>query len=660
MGILNISQQINLPNPQAESNNLSLYNRNAQEKPISCHKAKTIQVIKMSGKSDIIDVKDHTKKIMNVIPKPSNKTSKIFLMIIIFALGIFFRFNGLNWDSSHHLHPDERFLNMLINDMGFPNSWSEYFSPKLSPINPRNYSRDFFVYGNWPITLSKFINVTTGSLGLEEIALVGRKLSAIADSLVIIVVFLTASSFQKNLKLSKNHFLSIKAPYWAALAYALFVLSIQQSHFFTTDTFLNLFCATSLYFAIKYLEKNQKNIYQIAWLFISGIFLGWGIGSKITAFLFLPLILTIIFIKNLKLESISWLKSFIKIFIHSLLFLLISYFSLRFVSPYMFSSADFFDVRIEPKLIDNLKQLKTFEGDDVWYPPAIQWINRPFTFGITNLAVFGIGLGSFFFLILGMIRTTKYLKKYYQDTIVKITGKSKNLKSADKFFFFIFFLIAWLISIIVYYSSQFVASSRYFLPLYPYFAILIGFGIDWLLDNKCWRKIKIVIILSSLLVWPLLFNNIYQNTHSRVQASQWIYQNISPESKILCEHWDDALPLNLPQYPYRYQPTQLPVFWMDNDQKWEEVDAQLNQAEYYILSSNRAWGSIQRVPEKYPQMSEFYRRLFAEETEYKLVAKFDSFPSLEYLGFPIMFNDSWAEEAFTVYDHPEVYIFKKQ
>lgn len=595
---------------------------------------------------------------MNVIPKPSNNTSKLFLFVVIFSIGIFFRFNGLNWDSGHHLHPDERFLNMLIYDMSFPNSWKEYLSPELSPINPRNNSRDFFVYGNWPITVSKLVNVSLGSNGLGEVALVGRTLSAIADSLVILLVFLITSLLVKNLKVEKKQLLSKKIPYWTTLAYALFVLSIQQSHFFTTDTFLNLFCATSLYFSLKYLD-HKKPLCQQSFLLFNAIFLGWGIGSKITAFLFLPLILTVIFLKHLQSTSFVSLSFFRSFFTDTLLFLVIVFFSLKLVSPYMFSSANFFDPRIEPKFIENLQQLKTFEGNEVWYPPAIQWINRPVTYGITNLAFFGIGLSSFFFLILGVARTLMSLKKYSQIFIKKLFGKTNKITKSDQFYIFLLILVIWLIVITVYYSFQFVASSRYFLPFYPYFAILIGSGIDLVLKNNQLRKIKTSIILSSLLIWPLLFNNIYQTSHSRVQASQWIYQNISSESKILTEHWDDSLPLHLSQYPRHYQPIQLPVFGMDNEQKWKEINDQLEQADYYILSSNRAWGSIQRVPEKYPQMSAFYKQLFTEETDYKLVAKFSSYPSLEYLGLPITFNDSWAEEAFTVYDHPEVYIFKR-
>jgi hypothetical protein len=127
---------------------------------------------------------------------------------------------------------------------------------------------------------------------------------------------------------------------------------------------------------------------------------------------------------------------------------------------------------------------------------------------------------------------------------------------------------------------------------------------------------------------------------------------------ILCEHWDDCLPIGLPQYHHKYRIEQVPVFNQDNEQKWRELNAKLQQADYYILSSNRAWSSMGRLPNKYPRMSGFYQDLFANKTNYKLVAKIHSHPSLSYLGLPITVDDSWAEEAFSVYDHPEVYVFK--
>lgn len=82
------------------------------------------------------------------------------------------------------------------------------------------------------------------------------------------------------------------------------------------------------------------------------------------------------------------------------------------------------------------------------------------------------------------------------------------------------------------------------------------------------------------------------------------------------------------------------------------------------------------MPERYPLTTVYYRNLLGcpEETSilwcysvaqpgmfegklgFELVAVFQSDPNLGSLRF----NTQFAEEAFTVYDHPKVLIFKKQ
>jgi hypothetical protein len=105
------------------------------------------------------------------------------------------------------------------------------------------------------------------------------------------------------------------------------------------------------------------------------------------------------------------------------------------------------------------------------------------------------------------------------------------------------------------------------------------------------------------------------------------------------------------------------------------------------MSSNRLWGSIPKVPDRYPRTSAYYRRLFSPDTSFRLAAKFTSYPGIPiffftkclYLGktdYPIAqnsfieysgcqhpgiyFRDDSAEESFTVYDHPQVLIYKNQ
>ncbi len=125
---------------------------------------------------------------------------------------------------------------------------------------------------------------------------------------------------------------------------------------------------------------------------------------------------------------------------------------------------------------------------------------------------------------------------------------------------------------------------------------------------------------------------------------------------IAIEHWDTTLPLRT--YKPRskqFQHEVLEVFAPPSEGKWKRIERQLRRADFLILASNRGYGSISRVPNTYPRMSLFYRDLFQGREPFRLRKEFRSDPKL----FSISINDQWAEEAWTVYDHPRVLIFEK-
>ena len=70
------------------------------------------------------------------------RTKLLLWLILIFGLAI--RFIGFNWDQGQHLHPDERFLSMVIGDIDIPQTLSEYLNPKISSLNPYNNNYNFF------------------------------------------------------------------------------------------------------------------------------------------------------------------------------------------------------------------------------------------------------------------------------------------------------------------------------------------------------------------------------------------------------------------------------------------------------------------------------------------------------------------------------------
>jgi len=87
-----------------------------------------------------------------------NKVKNSTVLILVLLIASFFRLIGLNWDQGQFFHPDERFLNMTIQELQLPKNLLEYFDPQQSTLNPRHIGRNFYVYGNFPITFSKLTN----------------------------------------------------------------------------------------------------------------------------------------------------------------------------------------------------------------------------------------------------------------------------------------------------------------------------------------------------------------------------------------------------------------------------------------------------------------------------------------------------------------------
>ncbi len=559
---------------------------------------------------------------------------------------------------------------MVGNAMKIPTSFSEYLNPKASTLNPANVGFKFYVYGVLPLTLNKILAVNLGNDNYNAFTIQGRFLSALADLLVVVLVY-KAAELLINKKISNFKFQISNFPLWAAFFYAISVFPIQLSHFFAVDTFLNFFMLASFYCSLRYyyapskIERQNKESSRssfakatedkqartITWLFLSSVFFGLALACKITAVFILPLnlfFLALAVMPNLFRHPINLIKILKlvqddkgKFLLYFIFYLLISYFTLRLADPYIFQSSNFFDPTPNKIFVENLLQQETFSSPSaVYYPPAIQWFSKkPFFFATQNIVFFGFGLVSFIFFIIGFILSLK-------------------LKKVE-----IYIIILWLITFFVYQSTRFSPSMRYFIFIYPFLAIFAGIGMQSLLNFVSNGKFLGLILIIILLIWPLMFSSIYLNKNSRVAASEWIYKNLPNGSFILSEHWDDGLPLPLENnYNKQFTGAQLPVFAEDTPEKWQQMNELFKKGDYYILSSNRGWGSITIVPKMYPKMSKFYKDLFAEKLDYKKIAEFTSYPSTCYLLhlFCFTFNDQWAEEAFTVYDHPAVTIFKKQ
>jgi hypothetical protein len=145
------------------------------------------------------------------------------------------------------------------------------------------------------------------------------------------------------------------------------------------------------------------------------------------------------------------------------------------------------------------------------------------------------------------------------------------------------------------------------------------------------------------------------------------------------EDWDEGLPVPFDgRDPFGglYRGLEMNVRWTDDQNKREMFLDRLAQVDYIILPSQRGIWSTCRLPLTYPMTMAYYRALFDGSLGFTKVAQFGA-PlqigplSISDVGGTLawgktaqlpLFNHNFfaAEEAFSVYDHPPVWIFKKR
>ena len=128
-------------------------------------------------------------------PTPSRDYRWLYdlALILVLLAAAYFRLVGLDWDQGQHLHPDERFMTMVENSLQPVKSFSEYFDTANSTLNPNNRGYGFFVYGTLPVFIIRYIAEAVNMTGYDEVNLVGRAVSAVADLLAVFLLYLVAA-----------------------------------------------------------------------------------------------------------------------------------------------------------------------------------------------------------------------------------------------------------------------------------------------------------------------------------------------------------------------------------------------------------------------------------------------------------------------------------
>jgi asparagine N-glycosylation enzyme membrane subunit Stt3 len=546
------------------------------------------------------------------------------------------------------IHPDERQVvdaAWRIHLPDWPLSLSQLLDPEQSPLNPH-----FFAYGNFPLYLLKatgsILSNFDESLAEWNLRLVGRGMSAVFDTGTVLLIYLLGRRLYNN-----------RTGLLAAVFAAFTVLSIQQAHFSTVDSMLTFFIVLTVLFSARVVSNSSRRTHWAAVLI--GLSLGLAIATKVTAVILLGVIVTVYALRCFKSPSDSiTLSSFRPSQIKSglvglAIVTLVAICTIFVTEPYIFIDWNQFIARM------------TFESTVVTQATfqywTLQFINTdPFLYQIRHLSIWGMGL--------------PLARAAWGGLLFTLALVAKRRRKSD------LLLLSWIIPFFLIVGSMEVKWTRHILPLIPFLCLVAACLFSALYERARgkWRPFIIAVIalvISSTVFYSFAHVSIYSNPHPVVQVTHWVNTNVDREEMVAVED-TEVVP-----YLGPYQVVTLRLHDGDNPAKMADIAEQLHDADYIIVFTNRGYGAIPRLTERYPLSSKYHELLFSGKLGFEMVYCATSYPSFlgvtivddtfTYLKIPvpggidtcspggIVINMGFAEETLTVFDHPMSMVFGK-
>lgn len=652
------------------------------------------------------------------------------LGLILLAAAVF-RFTGINWDDYNHYHPDERYITWVATTIERPSSWQAALSPSQSSLNPFYWPPDAvsggievlqdaprdFAYGHLPLylgvaatrllewlgprllplfpndwLLARDILNGAGLIEFRHLTAVSRALTGLVDVATVGILYLLG-----------RRLYSPKVGLLAAAFLAVNVMHIQLAHFFISDPYQTFFTVTAVFFLVLshrgHREKsgfeNKVNDHQLRvpdyrsvttvyWL-LASVSIGLAIGSKFSAILlFLPLLLAA---WQMGRHWQRWLAA--AVFTIALTFFLTNPFAILDFSCDVTTPATKIGFVPVPAInwgscfLENIVTQGSMVSGDSDIPFTRQYSGTwPYLYFVEMQLRWGMGwpLGLLAFGGFGWAIWQAIKRLGIRDWRLKISTPQPPRPSL--------LLLAWVVPFFLITGGFFVKFMRYLQPMTPF---LMLWAAAWLLSWRSrWLKMGVgtaVLLLTAL--YAISFTNMYQQPHPWVTASRWMFANMSPGSFVLSEQWDDSLPSTMLIDGKARRRSEYPnaeLTWLsgadlaDSEEKLTQNVALLAEADYVTILSNRIYGVVPRLPERYPLSSQYHALLFAGELGYEPVYVNGRFPTLfgwqlrpdtfgwsnlqppalvqSYLTAQPGITFGRVDESFIVYDQPLTIIFK--
>ncbi|MCY4651556.1 MAG: glycosyltransferase family 39 protein, partial [Dehalococcoidia bacterium] len=540
-------------------------------------------------------------------------------LAIVLVLALALRLYGLNWDDGFGWtpHPDERAILFKVVDLSFPgiSDLPLLLDADESPWNPR-----WFPYGSFPIYLLKTAGVISSfvpGFDSNDLRVPGRAVSALADVATIALVYaLGAMVWSRRVGLL------------ASALVAIAVIHIQLSHFFAVDTLMALFCFATMLFLVRVARSGKLSDSVLA-----GIFLGLGLATKISVAPILAAYFVAHFIAAFGLsgsgesQDESFAGRATDVAGNTLIGTLAIIAAFLVAQPYALLDWN----RFSADIIEQSEMVRRIRD----YPYTRQYIDTtPYLYHIQQLSVWGLGLPLGIVAWAGMIYAAlKGLRLWWSLAyilagvclpagILVLSGSLVSLVLASSISVgalvltiplrrgdtrITALLLCWVVPYFLITGAFDIKFMRYMIPITPFlllFAALlltdVWCGVGRLSAKagslaKTGLSITGALALLATVFYAVSYVGIYSETHSAVRSGEWIQSNVPRDSLILREHWDEGVP-GLGAYEWQ----DLELYNHDSQPKLLKMSDQLAKGDYILIYSNRLYGTIPRLPERYP------------------------------------------------------------
>ena len=623
------------------------------------------------------------------------------LLLLTLISGFGLRVWNINFDEGVGSHPDERSTSCFYAPtIHLPESWAQFQDPTQSPLNPLwsidRQERRSFTYGHFPLYLgvgmaNLFPKVaplaervgapdealrilTNGNTICEGFAVAGRLTIALLDTLTILLIYLLGRRLGSfwDAKVGRRRGSPVLG-LMAAAFYAFTAQAIQLSHFFAMDPASTTFTVLAVLGGVMMVQDKSLSA-----CLITGLGVGLAIASKFSALpiIVLPIVALLLVMRegnnaDPDEDELNASKhagdayAQVRIIYGAIGSLIVAAIAFLVTSPYAVLDWQNF---IQATLVEQGRMVRGIAD----MPFTRQYRNTtPYLYFIDQQIRWGLwwplGLLSAAGTLFMLVRLVRSLWIYLAGDD---WGRLDDRQNAN------ILIWAWILPYFGLTGAFLAKFNRYMSPILP-FVVLFGAALIWYLwrrwqegENRGFLIIKRILALLLVtagvgggLFWSAAYvNGVYNSEHPWITASRWAYENVPSGSVILWELWDDPIPKSIPGEPgMDMGSTGLRhIDWSpyedENVEKYEVLKQKLREADYVAYSSKRIYDSVDELPERYPMTTLYYDGMWDGSLGYEVAFDISTPPAL--LGYT--FEDrKGADESWSLYDHPQVTIFRK-